>query len=333
MTADSTSVRRQPVVNGVSPNRLKVAALIENCRLGGVDLTNITAAANEDFAGAVRGVSRVRREVLAAGGRIVTVADDLRCSDGDLGPGIIIGFQNAGPLEGDLENLEAFHVLGLRILQLTYQHRNMLADGCGEASDAGLSRFGGQVISAANRLGILVDLGHVGERSSREAIDASAHPCVISHANLRSRNEHVRNKSNELISHLASRDGVFGLTAIARLLRPDGRTAGADMADFVDQVEDLCAIVGADHVGIGLDIVEDLSPGEFAARQRTFFAQFPELEGGEFPLEHYYTRGITSSRDVPAIAVALADRGVDEDDVAKIMGGNFVRVLCEAWGG
>lgn len=331
------SDRSRPiVVNGVSPNRLKVATTVANARIGRVDLTNLTAAANEDFATAVRAVSRVRRETEAAGGRIVMSVDDLDAEPGhddEFVPGIIVGFQNAAPLEHDLENLEALYLLGLRVLQLTYQHRNLLADGCGEAHDGGLSRYGRRVVAESNRLGILVDLGHVGERSSREAIDASDRPCVISHANLTSRNDHVRNKSDELIRHLADHGGVFGVTAIARLIRPDGRQHGADMADFVDQIEAVCELVGADHVGIGLDIVEDLSPEEFELRQRTFFAQFPELEGGAFPLEHYYTRGISSSRDVPAIAEALADRGFGDDDISRIMGGNFVRVLREAWHG
>lgn len=319
-----------PIVNGVSPNRLKVAESVANSRSGGVDLTNLTVAAHEGVGGAARAISRVRREVAAAGGRIATTRAHLRPDPGGV-PGIIIGFQNAAPVEDDLENLDALYLLGLRILQLTYQKRNLLADGCGEPGDAGLSKFGRSVIARSNELGILVDLGHVGERSSMDAIETSAVPCVISHANLQWRTPHPRNKSKALASAIADSGGVFGLTAIARLLRPDGSANGADLTDLADQIEELCGLIGAQHVGIGLDIVEDLSPDEYALRQRTFFAEYPELAGTPFPLEHYYARGVTSSRDIPAIAAELVRRGFTDTDVGAVMGGNFARVLTEAW--
>ena len=319
------------VVNGLAqPGHLHKAydAMLD----GGVTATNLTVAANEDFR---KGIARLEEalEVMEAHDRsdllrVVRNGEEIRRAKADGVSGVIIGFQNADPIEDELANLRIFHRLGLRILQLTYQRRNRLGDGCGEPDDAGLSIFGRQVIEECNRLGILVDLSHVGYRSTMEAMEASADTTVFSHANVHSINPILRNKQDDQIKALAETGGVMGITSISRLMTERGRLHGTDLGEFLDQVDYVADLVGIDHVGVGLDIAEGMTEEDFLARRKTFLAKFPELKfGGDFPFEHYFTRGLATAANMRSITAGLVDRGYSAEDVGKVMGGNFMRVF------
>ena len=240
----------------------------------------------------------------------------------------MIGFQNADPIEDNLDYLNIFYRLGLRVLQLTYQRRNLLGDGNGEPGDAGLSIFGHQVIEECNRLGILIDLSHVGYRSTMEAIEASSQPVVFSHANLHTINPIPRNKTDDQIKALVARGGVMGITSASRLMLATGGQEGSDLSDYLDQVDYMVDLVGPDSVGIGLDISEGMTQEEFIVRRATFLTKFPELKvGGDFPLENYFTRDLSSAAETPGITHGLAERGYSGTDIEKIIGGNFMRVF------
>ncbi len=222
--------------------------------------------------------------------------------------------------------------LGLRICQLTYQRRNLAADGAGEPANAGLSLFGRELVAALNRNGVLIDLSHTGSRSTLETIELSEAPVAVTHACLQRFNPVPRNKSDEEIKALAARGGVFGMNAIARLLSPTGGQEGATIAQFVDQIDYLVELVGVDHVGLGLDISEGLTPELFEQRRKGFLTDFPELRlGGDFPYEHYYVFGLQSMASMRLITETLVERGYGDDDVLKILGGNFVRLFGEVW--
>lgn len=319
------------VINGLAqPGNLSAA--YDSMLDGGITATNLTVAANEDFA---RGVLRLEyaltemeRHDQAGRLRIVRTGEEIRQAKAEGASGVLIGFQNADPIEDDLSYLRAFYRLGLRILQLTYQRRNRLADGCGEPNDAGLSIFGSQVIAAANEMGILIDLSHVGYRSTLEAIERSEQPTVFSHANVYAINPILRNKQDDQIRELAATGGVMGITSISRLLTESGRLHGTDLGDVLDQVEYIAELVGVDYVGIGLDIAEGMTEADFLVRRETFLAKFPELKfGGDFPFEHYFTRDLNSAAHIGAITRGLVGRGFTDDDVRKVIGGNFMRVF------
>ena len=136
--------------------------------------------------------------------QVKTVAD-IRQAKQDGRVGIILGFQNATPIENDLARLAVFHALGVRIIQVTFHERNLLGNGCYEPRDDGLSHFGVDAVREMNRLGILVDLSHCGNRTTLDAIEQSARPVACTHANARSYFDVPRNKTDEALKLMAAR--------------------------------------------------------------------------------------------------------------------------------
>jgi len=330
---------RATVVNGLvgSMSAPKTAAagftLPGVMRAGGVTAVNLTVTLSDGFATTCTTIAHLLNAIDAqAGVRLVRTVEDIGAAKDEGGAGIIVGFQNSDAFEGNLALVDVLARLGLRICQLTYQRRNLAADGSGEPADAGLSLYGRALVEALNRNGVLIDLSHTASRSTREAIELSSAPVAVTHACLRRFNDVPRNKSDDEIRALAERGGVFGMNAIARLLSPTGGQEGATIGQFVDQIDYLVDLVGVDHVGLGLDISEGLTPELFMERRRGFLTDFPELKlGGDFPYDHYYVFGLQSMASMRLITETLVDRGYADDDVLKILGGNFVRLFGEVW--
>jgi len=303
-------------------------------RAGGVTAVNLTVSYldSDDFGTTAAEVAHVLRAIdETPGARLGLTVADIAAAKEEGEAAIVLGFQNATAIEDDLQYLEVFHRLGVRIMQLTYQRRNLLADGCGEAANGGLSTFGRQAVAEMNRLGMLIDLSHTGERSTLETIELSAAPVAITHACMQAFNPTSRNKTDEEVKALSARGGVFGMNSIARFVSPEGREKGATIEQFVEQIDYLVQLVGVDHVGIGLDINEGLTPELFEERRRGFLTQYSELAGGDFPYEHYYVFGLTSMTNAVLITETLVDRGYSDEDVLKMLGGNFLRLFDQAW--
>jgi membrane dipeptidase len=331
---------RAIVVNGLASSQVMPRAgevafdVPAAMREGGVSAVNFTVSYEDrdDFGVAAAEIAYVLRAIdETPSTRLALTVDDIRAAKEAGEAAIVLGFQNATAIEDKLPYLEVFHRLGLRVMQLTYQRRNLLADGCGETANAGLSTFGRQVVAEMNRLGILIDLSHTGERSTLETIELSAAPVAITHACLQKFNPTPRNKTDEEVKALAGRGGVFGMNSIARFVSAEGKEKGATIEQFADQIDYLVELVGADHVGIGLDINEGLTPELFEERRRGFLKQYSELAGGDFPYEHYYVFGLTSMANTVLVTETLVDRGYSDDDVLKILGGNFLRLFEQVW--
>lgn len=306
-------------------------------REGGVTATNLTVSVHDGFhqtstnlAYLLQAIDRLTGE----GVRVIRTAADIRAAKESGEAGIIVGFQNSDPFEGRLEYVDLFHRLGLRICQLTYQRRNLAGDGTGEPANAGLSLYGRELVAELNRLGILIDLSHTGTAGCLETVELSTAPVAVTHSCLKSFNDVSRNTDEEVAKAVARGGGVFGVNAIARLLSPTGRQEGATIAQYVDLVDHLVGLIGVDHVGIGLDVNEGLTPELFAARQKGFLSDFPELRiGGDFPFEHYYVFGLTSISKVRIVTEELVRRDYSDEDVVKILGGNFLRLFEQVWRG
>ena len=305
-------------------------------RAGGVTAVNLTVSVSDAYKATCTKLSYLLQAIerqAAEGTRVARSVEDIAAAKREGGAAIVIGFQNSDPIEGNLAFLDLFHRLGLRIVQLTYQRRNLAADGGGEPANGRLSLFGRELVTELNRLGILIDLSHTGVTSTLEAIEASTAPVSITHSCLQRFNPVARNATDEEVKALAAKGGVFGMNAIARLISPTGRQVGATVEQFVDQIDYLVDLIGIDHIGIGLDINEGLTPELFEERRKGFLTEFPELQmGGDFPFEHYYAFGLTSMAGVHLITEELVARDYADDDVLKILGGNFVRLLGEVWG-
>jgi membrane dipeptidase len=256
---------------------------------------------------------------------IETVADiDVAKRDGKLG--VIFGVQNVAPkIEGDLTLLWTLHKLGLRIAQLTHNDRNEIGSGCLEPDDRGLTNFGKAAVSEMNRIGILVDVAHGGMRTALTAIDHSATPIIISHANARAVTDHGRNATDEVIKALAARGGVLGITFYSPFCqnKAGGHPGVEDVVDHIAHVADL---VGVDHVGIGSDQFEVESDVRYAA----FATHFPGSQRGFTPAD-VYARGLERVETMPNLTLGLVKRGFSDADIAKILGGNHRRLFGQVW--
>jgi len=323
-------------------------AHLEHMRTGGVTAANhtITLGDGHDFREAVHRILEVEG-ILAANSDIarrVTSVAEIRAAKADGVVGLIHGFQNSSPFEGDERLVGVFAALGVRIVQLAYMTANLLADGCLEPRNAGLTEFGRAVTRALNRTGILVDLSHVGDRSTLEAIDASEAPVAFTHANARALSPSPRNKTDEAIRALAARGGVMGFSSLPSFVSEDPRDA--TLAQYVDHIDHVVQMVGPAHVGLGLDFVEGHVPGSLTPRApRWGGANLPSGSAGlskMLPerlradaaalLYLPYARGIQGSAEMPNVTTELLRRGYAEADVRAVLGGNWLRLFGRVWG-
>ena len=203
--------------------------------------------------------------VLAA---VLSTADIYRTKK-DRKSAVMLNFQNT-PIEDRLENLDMFDGLGVRYMQLTYNERNLLGDGCTERTNTGLSDFGVAAVERMNELGILVDTSHSGYRTTLDAIEFSKLPPIFSHTNCAALNEHPRNKSDEQIRALADKGGVVGLTTANNLVK---KGLPVTMEHFLDHLDYIVNLVGVDHVAFGSDSVMRGWPTD-AESEKAFWAAY-----------------------------------------------------------
>lgn len=253
-------------------------------------------------------------------------------ADGRLG--VLLHSQNSSQFGLDLDLVAELYAAGLRVSGLAYNVRSLAADGCIEGSNAGLSRFGRALIGEMNRVGMVVDGSHAGERSTLEAMDECQAPFVFSHNGCRGVYEHPRNLTDEQLRRCAETGGVIGILAIPPFLSAGSRPGfEAFMAHLLHAIE----IAGVEHVGLGLDSwfgMErytdlrwpelDAAPDDGAPGVDALFWNPGDLGPEGSPRE---VEGIASPADVPAVTAALFQRGLPADDVAAVMGGNWIRVL------
>lgn len=249
--------------------------------------------------------------------RLVTTAEEIRQTHDEGRIGIMIGIEGSEALGDDLSLLRSYHRLGVRVLTLNWHQRNQVGDGVSEPSASGLSNWGRQVVSEANRLGVLVDVSHSGPRTVEDVLALSLAPVVASHSNSRHIHDHERNLTDDQVRAVAARGGLVGVTFLARFVAD-----GTPHADRVfDHIEHLVGIVGPERVGIGTDFTtggEDLiiaSRRVAGPGQPTSDASIPYATG----LDRYELLGNLTS--------GLFERGFDASAVSGILGANYLRVL------
>ena len=165
---------------------------------------------------------------------------------------IFFGFQNCSPIEDDIGLIEKVHEKGCRFMQLTYNNQSLLATGCYEKTDSGVTNFGKEAIKEMNRLGIVVDMSHSAEKSTFDAIDLSKKPIAITHANPNFWHKALRNKSNDLLKALASSNGMLGLSLYAHHLKD---STSCKLESFCEMAARTVDIMGINNVGIGLSLI------------------------------------------------------------------------------
>jgi membrane dipeptidase len=247
--------------------------------------------------------------------------------------GLIYGLQDGVAFEDDLGRLDALAHLGIRVIQPTYNRRNLLGDGCMEPADAGLSRAGLEAVERLQALGILVDLSHCGRRTAADAIAAATRPLAFTHTGCYALAEHPRHRTNEELKAVADRGGVSGIFIMPYLARGRQPTA----ADVIAHLEHAIDVAGEDHVSLGTDgmvsstVLTDKYRAEFRdstrQRQEQGIAAPFETEDG-----YLFAGDLNTPRRFETLADLLLGRGHAEARVEKILGGNLLRVFGEAWG-
>ena len=255
---------------------------------------------------------------------LVRTVDDVARAKADGKVGFILTSQTPTIIEDDLRLLRALYEQGLRVMQMTYQKRNLLADGCGERTDGGLSNFGIQAIAEMNRLGIAIDLSHASDRTMRETIAQSAKPVFFSHSNARGRVDNPRNVPDDLLTELVSRGGICGVSAYSAFLKEGGGSTGTDLQDYVAMIDYMADLIGIDNLCMGFDVGEYRTPQEVAI-----------IGSGAAKVPHgpstRYVKELMTRSNLPFLTEALLGRGYDEAGVHKFLGGNVVRFLGSVW--
>jgi membrane dipeptidase len=306
---------------------------IDRLRAGGVTTVHTTVAIFEDFRGLTGRILDLQQVIDSHGGavRVVGSVEEIRIARAAGQIGIMLGTQNTTPIEDDPRLVGLMRRLGIRVVQLTYNDRNLVGDGCAEPTDSGLSVFGRRVVAELNKERLLIDLSHVGNRTAREAIDASSAPVIISHSNARALCDHPRNVSDETIRAVAKRRGVIGVNGFPGFLLAEPRPKPT-VNTLVDHIQHIASIAGPQHVGIGLDLDETDTPPE---HYLTWDGQ-PGLGRHPFPPGFLppwpWTYAIQSMADFMDIPEAMLERGFSENEVVGILGENFLRVFQDVWG-
>ena len=246
---------------------------------------------------------------------------------------VILHFQGTEVLDRSVDILDAYHEMGLRVVQLTYNKRCHVGDGIEEPADAGLSRYGKLVVRRLNNLGIVVDCSHTGVRTAMDAIEHSSAPVILSHANARAIRDIPRNVPDSLYKAIAASGGVIGIVGFPNFV---SKTPHPPLNDFINHIEHVAALVGIDHVGLGIDYYLGQHPfsGDMQAK-KAFDAR---VAAGVWSAEsypappYYYPQGIETPDKLVNLTEGLMERGFSEVDIRKILGLNWMGVYRRIWG-
>ena len=312
-----------PSIDLPGANPEKKAETLERFATVGFDFVSLTVAVDDaDLADAVRLIARQRRAIEDRPDTLLlveTAADiDRARREGKLGIGM--HFQGTGPVGRNLDLVALYYKLGIRHMLMAYNQKNWVGNGCHELNDDGLSRFGHELIAEMNRVGMLVDVAHCGVKTSMQTIEASTAPVVVSHGNVAAIFEHPRCYSDEQIKAVAASGGVIGLTGIG-IFMGDNDTSTCTYARSLDYVAQL---VGPDHVGFGFDYFYDM-PALIA---------FSQTMADRFPKDGGYTRPDAAQMEpeqLVDIVAELARLGWGDEDLRKIVGGNWFRIMGQVW--
>ena len=300
-------------------------SVFEDMRTAGLSAANCTVSVWEGFKETVANIADMKRMIRDNGDllRLVRTTADIEAAKRSNKTGIILGFQNAQAFEDNLGTIEAFADMGVRVVQLCYNTQNLIGTGCYER-DGGLSGYGHEVIAEMNRTGIMIDLSHVGAKTSKQAIIASSKPVCYSHCLPSGLKEHPRNKSDEQLRFIASRGGFIGVTMFPPFLK---RGIESTVDDYVEAIAYVINVAGEDCVGFGTDFTQGYGD--------SFFDWITHDKGRHRRLTDFGTvrnpDGIRTIAEIPNLTEAMQRAGWTEPRIRKVIGGNWLRIFKDVW--
>lgn len=241
----------------------------------------------------------------------------------------IVSLESATPIENEVDRIDILYGLGVRLMGVVYSESNTLGSGLREARDAGLTEFGRQAVRRMNQLGIAVDVSHAGDQTSLGTIEASAKPVFITHAGARSLWNSNRLKPDEVLRACAAKGGVIGIEAAPHTtLTP--KHPQHSLESIMEHFEYVANLVGIDHVSFGPDTLF----GDHVGLHHAFANQLSisQSHGKKAFDEVEYVAGIENPAEAfPNIVGWLVKHGYSDEDIAKVIGGNTMRVLEQVW--
>jgi microsomal dipeptidase-like Zn-dependent dipeptidase len=293
---------------------------------GGVSAVHVTIAYHEQFRETVTNFETWNRYFELYPDLIFPgfTGDDVRRAQAEGRTAIFFGFQNPSPMEDDLGLIEILHRLGGRFMQLSYNNQSLLATGCYESEDPGITRFGREAIAEMNRVGMVIDMSHSAERSTLEAIEMSSRPISITHANPHVWHPALRNKSHTVLKALTDKGGMFGFSLYPHHLK-DG--SDCSLESFSQAIADAAELYGAEHIGIGSDLCQD-QPDSVVTWMRngrwTKTVDYGEgsADNAGFPPQPKWFENNTHFSNIQN---GLKNVGFSDGEVEGIMGENWLR--------
>lgn len=300
--------------------------IFEQLREGGVDAIHVTIAYHENFRETVLNFEQWNRwfeqyDHLIMKGLWASDVDRARETGRTA---VFFGFQNPSSMEDDIGLVEILHTLGARFMQLSYNNQSLLAAGCYEAEDAGITRMGRQVIKEMNRVGLVVDMSHSGDRSTIEATEISERPIAITHANPYEWFPALRNKKDNVIRAVTQNGGMVGFSLYPHHLKGKSNCSLEEFCGMVARTADRYGIA---NIGIGSDlcqnqpdsVVEWMRVGRWT--KRIDYGEGSASDAGFPPMPHWFK----DNRDFGNLEKGLSDVGMSADEIKAVMGGNWYR--------
>lgn len=261
---------------------------------------------------------------------VARTADDIRKAQATGRIAVVLGFQNATLFDSRIGFVELFADMGIRVVQLTYNNQNDFGGSCYEPQDSGLSRFGREIVREMNRAGILVDLSHVGNRTTLDAILHSQKPVAITHANPDSVFPHKRNKTDDVIRALKDNGGVIGCAAYRNITGDDYCASAEKWCELVARTVE---IAGIDHVGVGTDRSHNHGTADYDWMRKGRWTRGVDYGAGSAarPGKVPPADWLTTLSGFSSLPPALARVGFNKEEVDKITHGNWLRVYGEVF--
>jgi len=298
--------------------------IFEINREAGLDAVHATIVYHEDFT-ELQQVLKQWDKLLKENSDLIFLGKDFKDIEkakSNNKTAIFFGFQNCSPIEDDINLIHKVHSLGCRFMQLTYNNQSLLATGCYEKIDSGVTNFGREAIKEMNNIGIVIDMSHSGEKSTLDAIDLSEKPIAITHANPSFWYKALRNKSSDLLKTLSNSNGMLGLSLYAHHLK-EGTNCKLD--SFCEMVAKTADIRGVKNWGIGSDlcleqpdsVVEWMRNGTWEKKKN--YGEGSQKKPG-FPKQPDW---FLDARGFKNLENGLKKIGFNEDEVSGILGNNW----------
>ena len=300
--------------------------IFKQMRKAKLDAVHVTIAYHEGFREAVLNLENWNKSFQDYPNLIFQgyCGDDVRTARETNRTAIFFGFQNPSPIEDDIGLLDIWYRLGIRFMQLSYNNQSLLASGCYEKQDTGLTRMGLEVVQEMNGLGMVVDMSHSGEFSTLQAIEVSSRPIAITHANPHFWHPALRNKSDAVLKALSETGGMIGFSLYPHHLKNGSNCSLEDFCSMICRTADL---IGVDSIGIGSDLCQDqpdnvvewMRVGRWT--KKTDFGEGTAANPGFPEMPKFYKGNL----DFPNLAIGLKAMGMNINEIDKVMGRNWLK--------